>query len=289
MAWPTEAGSLGLIAAAPEERESRHVHTSLISSLFRPPPVSPPYVLLSRQTFVRRRIDRLTRRPQSRIRPEAALRGKHYLDARGLYRVFNAAEYRFYRDNSAPPEEGDSPFATNATLPHEPADVYADGTWYLSVSYYNGVMDSGFLPLGPAGETYLRLDLVGGDEADAPPAAPLDWRIEAAADGAVRVIGLYFEVGDLRADQWSIGYVVDGVTPPTVVTVALSPGPGLAILDYLLPEQYHGASVTVLLQTRRGTASPIYSENSTVKTVAADAHGPTVPVGAERGVKRLSQ
>ena len=36
------------------------------------------------------------------------------------------------------------------------------------MSYYNGLRDSGFLPIGPNGETYLRLD-ISGDAGHATP------------------------------------------------------------------------------------------------------------------------
>lgn len=215
----------------------------------------------------------------------AALRGKWYQAARGKYRVFNEAEYRFYRSNSGPPAESDTPFASNATLPYTPADTFADGTWYLSVSYFNGVMDSGFLPLGPAGETFLRLDLSGGEETGSPPAGPTDWRLEPVANGVVRILGFYWQTGDLRADQWAIAYTTNGGDPPADspdVTQDMPEG-NLGVLSYELPAQGHGTTVKVRLQTRRndGTAeSPdwIYSEGSTIKTVTADASGPAAPL-----------
>jgi len=214
------------------------------------------------------------------------LRGRYYHDARGLYRVFNAAGYRFYRSNSGPPAESDTPFATNATLPHEPTDTYADGTWYLSVSYFNGVLDSGFLPLGPHGETYLRLDIAAGAASGSPPMGPNDWRLEAQAAGVVRVLGVYFESGDDRADEWAIAYTTNGSTPPAdTPDVTQTMAGGLAVLAYDLPGQSHGTTVKVRLQTRRndGTAEApdwVYSAASTVLTLSADATGPSAPPSA---------
>ena len=211
----------------------------------------------------------------------AAYRDHHYLEARGKYRVFNAAEYWFYRSNTGPPAETDSPFATSSSLPHEPADTYADGTWWLSVQWFNGCLPSGFLPLGPRGETYLRLDLAAGVEAGGPPAGPQDWQLVARAGGVVEVGGFYFETGSLRADQWAIAYTTNGSTPAADtpdVTVDMS-NSQLAVLDYDLPAAPHGTEVKVRLQTRRNDGtdlSPVwvYSEDSTVKTLAADAVGP---------------
>jgi|GEM_PF-1616296 len=232
---------------------------------------------------------RRRRRQKSLAADPAVFRTRFQHDARGLYRVFNAAEYRFYRSNAAPPVEGDVPFATSATLPHTPADLYADGTWYLSASYFNGVIDSGFLPLGPAGETYLRLDLADGEESDSPPAGPTDWRLELDAGGVVRVVGFYWESGALRADTWSLAYTVDGGDPPEDtpdVTVAMAAG--LAVLDYALPAQPDGTTVKVRLQTSRDDDdAPVYSEASEIKTATADAAGPTAPLDAQRWAGRL--
>ena len=222
---------------------------------------------------------RAARIPRSQVL--AAKKITYRAEARGLYRIFNTAEYRFYRSNSAPPVEGDSPFATNATLPHEPADAYADGTWYLSISYFNGIYDSGFLPLGPMGETYVRLDLVAGVETGSPPAGPLRWHIEPRASGVVRVVGIYAQSGPLRASQWALAYTIDGSTPPADtpdVTQAIA----AADLDYLiyqLPAQSAGITVKVRLQTRRNDGGWVYSESSEVLTIAVDATGPTAPRG----------
>lgn len=253
MAWPTEAGS---IAAYRGRRGKR-----------------------------RRRIVR------GRILSPATFRGKFYAEARGVYRIFNAATYRFYRSDSAPPEEGDTPFATNATLPHTPTDTFSDGTWYLSVSYYNGILDSGFLPVGPNSETYVRLDIDSGAATNAPPQAPIDWRLELRPNGVVRVIGVYVETGSLRAGQWSIAYTTDDSTPPAdapSITPAMGSGL-LALLEYDLPAQSHGTTVKVRLQTRRQDASWVYSEGSTVLTITADAQGPTAPLGADRWSGRLPE
>jgi hypothetical protein len=200
-------------------------------------------------------------------------------DARGKYRIFNAAVYRFYRSNSTPPVPGDTPFATNASLPHEPTDVYADGTWYLSVSYFNGIYDSGFLPVGPLGETYVRMDLAAGVETTSPPAGPLRWHIENVGGGVVRIVAVYAESSTLRASQWAAAYTVNGSTPATDtpdVTQAMDAS-GLAVLTYDLPAQANGTTVKVRLQTRRfDDPSYTYSEDSEVQTITADASGPAV-------------
>ena len=261
MAWPSEAGSIAHAQSAQQADEQAEPRSITWSPIWQP-----------------------TWQPPRSFAPGQALDAPahYYGEARGLYRIFNAATYRFYRDNAAPPTEADAPFATNATLPHEPADVYANGTWYLSASYFDGVLDSGFLPIGERGETYLRLDLAAGAEAIEPPYGPTDWRIEELAGGIVRVVGFYLQLaGTKRATQWALGYTTNGVdpvvdTPTYTVTFATQ---GLAVIDYQLPAQGHGVVVKCRLQTRRNDGSWVYSEGSTVKTITTDTSGPTAPVG----------
>jgi len=231
-------------------------------------------------------IESRIRRPparRSRAKVLAAKKITHRAEARGLYRIFNTAEYRFYRSQTAPPVEKDTPFATNATLPHQPTETFADGTWYLSVSYYNGIYDSGFLPVGPLGEPYWRLDLAGGVETTSPPAGPLRWDLQALAGGVVRVVGLVCQSGDLRAEEWALAYTTDGSTPPADspdATQAIA-AEDLAYLDYELPAVASGTPVQVRLQTRRNDGSWVYSEGSEVKSITPDLFGPSAPLGME--------
>jgi hypothetical protein len=218
-----------------------------------------------------------------------AMRGRRFMSARGMYRIFNSAGYRFYRLKGSPPREGSVPFATSASLPHTPTATYSDGAWYLSASYFNGVLDSGFLPLGPAGETYVRLDIAGGIVTGSPPAGPLDWRLEQLAGGIVRIQALAFDASPNRADEWAITYTTNGATPPVnspTATVECSAG-GLAVLVYDLPAAANGVTVKVRLQTRRNDGSEetpvwVYSEASTVKSLVIATTGPTAALGAER-------
>lgn len=248
----------------------------------------PPVPVVFQRVNFRRR-HRWRKPPRSRALCFAARRGRYYQAARGLYRIFNAAEYRFYRSNSSPPKEDDSPFATNASLPFEPPDTFADGTWYLSMSYFNGCLESGFLPLGTRNETYLRLEIKSGEDVNNLPFAPGDWLLELRPGGVVRILAWYYQTDDLRADQWAIAYTTDGSTPPAddpdeSESIADS---GLAVLSYDLPAQADGTTVKVRLQTRRNDGSEEspdwrYSEGSTVITVTADDSGPSAPKGIKR-------
>jgi len=226
----------------------------------------------------------------------SVFRGRFYHDARGKYRVFNTAEYRFYRSTDTPPAESDAAFATNASLPHTPADTYADGDWYLSASYFNGVIDSGFLPLGPQGETYLRLGISGATETLEPPAAPVDWRLEQQPSGVVRIVGFLLLTDTAKTYQWAIAYSTDGTNFPAdapTLTPSIAAG-GLAVLSYDLPSQAHDTTVKVRLQVRRndgteGSPTWCYSEGSVILTATADATGPTAPTSGRRWPGQLSE
>ncbi len=138
-------------------------------------------------------------------------------EMRGKYRVFNDAEYRFYWSLRSIPLETDAPKATNATLAFSPADTFGNGVWNLSVSFFNGCIDSGFLPIGPNGETYLRLDIEGDVQVLAPPDPPRSFELVVDPEGVVRVVGLYFQTGALRATQWAISYRTDGLGDPGII------------------------------------------------------------------------
>lgn len=222
----------------------------------------------------------------------------YYVDARGVYRVFNEAEYRFYRSNSAPPAEDDAAWDTDATLPHEPTDTFSDGTWWIACAWFNGVLSSGFLPVGPAGETYLRIDVTGGTETENPPPGPIDWRLEARPAGVVRVHAVIYLAGETTdPDEWALSYTTNGSAPAEDapdVTQALRFDVGGELLQYDLPAQANGTTVKVRLQMRRneGTESVpvwVYSEDSTIKTITADALGPDAPLDLESWPGPLSE
>lgn len=225
----------------------------------------------------------------------------YYSTGRGIYRDFEDLVFRYYRTNNGiPPSPDDEPFDLSAPqMPYTPPDTFADGVWFLSVSYYNGLVDSGFLPLGPHGETYLRIEIVSGEQGGNPPGDPNDKSLLQKQGGVIRIDGFYASIADgvNKASQWAIWYTTDGVDPiPTGdpdLFVAM-PRSGLAILAYSLPAEPHGTTVKVILKTRRndGTEpSPIwvYSEDETVMVEAADAEGPETPPAGDfwRGMRPI--
>lgn len=217
------------------------------------------------------------------------IRGKYYLDGRGKYRIFNDALYRFYRDNAFPPDEGDAPFDTNASLPHTPADAYADGTWHLSADRFNGVLSSGFRPLGDDAETHLVLEISGGQEVNAAPDMPIDVWLEQAPGGKVRVLAIYNQDDALRADEWAVAWGTSAPGPPPEEPPPNAPdytesipASGFAMLDYEIAAQPDGHTVVVLVQTRRDDGSWKYSSSGIgMRYIVADASGPGAPPGGE--------
>lgn len=204
--------------------------------------------------------------------------------ARGTYRIFGPAVYRFYRSTSAPPAPGDVPYATSASLPATPATTFADGTWYVSASYFDGVYDSGFLPMGPGGETYKTLVVSGGVAKSFPPAVPSDAKIRGRAGGVARVTAIYLPACDAvaiggpgPADAWAITYTTDGSAPtpcsgtadvPTVA-VAIPPRSNRPQLAVDLPAQVAGTNVKAIVQLRRALSPSrwAYSAPSAVLSV----------------------
>jgi hypothetical protein len=230
-----------------------------------------------------RRHDRPRKRQVSRILGQPPPRARWQIQGRAAYRVFNAAVFRIYRRTDRAPVPSDMIWTTDAALPHSPAGTFADGIWHVSVSWFNGVLDSGFLPIGPRGESYLLLEVSGGGQVNEAPAGPISWELVTEAGGVVRVRGLYMHdpADDARADDWAITYTVDASTPATDTpdaTQTIPAGDWFAWLDYALPAQANGTTVKVRLQTRYGTT---YSDNSTVKTATADAAGPAAPAAIE--------
>ena len=271
MAWPAESGSIASGVNAPGAVPIATGIAVVNPVLYRVPFVKLLYSLIPG--------DFILDIGNTEIKNNTG-RGKYYHTARSGFRVFNSAEYRFYWSTDGPPEEGAVPNATNATLAYETTDTFDDGTYYISVSYFNGVIDSGFLPLGAQQQKYLRLDLTSGTELENPPSKPTDVRLEQRANGVIRIYAYYIQLGSLRADTWCVYYTFNGSDPGSGATpdytVAVQDS-GMAILQYDLAAQAHGTTVNVRVQTRRtddGTARYSDTDDDDIFTITADATGP---------------
>jgi hypothetical protein len=204
--------------------------------------------------------------------------------ARGAWRIWGTPEYRLYRSAVAPPAEDDTPWDTAASLPVTPSDTFADGTWYLAVSYFNGVLDSGFLPQAPAGLPYRRITITDGVILPDPPTVPGDWRL-AQRDGLPWIEALYWEDDpDQAATEWAIDYTTDGSDP-----TASDPSLVIAIdgsqLVYALPAVASGTTIKAVLQVRRNDGSEEapawnYSAAGDILSLVIDTTGPAAPIAA---------
>lgn len=222
---------------------------------------------------------------------------------RGLYRVFNAAEFRLYRSLGGVPAESGTPYATSPTLPVTPAATFTDGDWRLSMCWFDGVLSSGFYPVGPSGETYLRLRIVDGVLQGPPPLGPMGFQLFPLAGGVVRIVGTYQQAAPWRADDWAVAYTINGTTPAEDdpdLTEEIPTG-AVSVLDYSLPAQAHGVTVKVRLQTRRNDAPEpteenpdpdpiwVYSEASEVLSLLIVTSGPTAALGGAQYRGELPQ
>jgi len=221
--------------------------------------------------------------------PPALINSLFKASARGLYRVFNPAVYRFWWTTGTPPVAGTTPTATNLTLAFAPSGTFADGTYFLSVSLFDGVLDSGFLPLGPGGENYLTMVISGGALLPTPPSAPTNASLIVLGGGVIQIVAYYYSDADgvNAATEWAIAYTTDGTTPPngspTVTQAMPIGGSDLQVLVFNLPAQTAGTVVKVQLQTARLIAGPsyVYSTPGTVLSATAVTAGPSAPLGVQ--------
>lgn len=210
---------------------------------------------------------------------------RYHGDIRGAFRVANDAEFRFHRSNTVPPVETDTPWDTDSSLSHSPTDTFADGTWYLAVSEFDGIIDSGFRPIGPNGENYRRLEVSGGAQLPERPIGPQAVAVTLGAGGTARVRANYWDQDASRlADDWSLAYTTDGSDPPEDtpdVVIAMGGNGGAEVLDRAITAQPHGTTIKVRVQTRKGSGPYAYSADSAVYEVTADATGPAAVIGAQ--------
>jgi len=214
------------------------------------------------------------------------------------YRVFNATRYRLYRSTSTPPVEGDTPFFTTATLPANVPTIFSNDIWYLAVSYVNGVIDSGFYPIGDNGEPYMTIDLTDekiiGTQA---PNAPTSWHLE-QRDGNVWLIGIYFKGNAPQASKWTYAWTSDGTTPPDPVYNPVDLDPydevyvgtqaiatvALAVLEVDLGAYADAKVIKCKLATARqdidGASISNRISDFVQKELTVNTAGPTAPVDA---------
>jgi len=199
--------------------------------------------------------------------------------ARGLFRIFNAAGYRLYKSSALPLSLADL-WSTVSTLPATPGAV-ADGTWYFGVSYFDGVYDGGFAPVGPNGEPYLTAVIASGAATPPPPAAPLSLILSEDAPGVCGVTATGPQLAAAALPyQWQLSYTVNGGAA-TVLAYPYAAG-GVAVLAVELPAQAPASviAVSLVIQRNDGTAgSPVWTSSAAATaSLTLAAAGPSPPL-----------
>ena len=194
----------------------------------------------------------------------------------GLHRAANDAldRYELYRGQDGDPDFS-TPWETFTALPHETAALAVDHDY----SFVLRCRNRWNLVSQNVRAWAVRIAADGSAE-PVPPAGP-DWvNLAAVAGGTVRVRAAYAyeRDGDYAADSWLIYLTSDGSNPdpdidtPTVVSMRKTGG--AAALDWTSGAFADGATIKVLLRTRRTAAPNVDSENTGIETVEANTDGP---------------
>jgi hypothetical protein len=206
-------------------------------------------------------------------------------EGRSLYRAANdaLARYELYRGVDAEPDFSAAPWETFASLPHETAALDpADPGGAVEYRFVLRRRNAHNLVSRNARSWSLVLDDAGAAVA-APPSDPDEVLLEPAAAGTVRVRASYSAEADgsLAADAWLVYLTDDSGDPnPAVDEPAEVPmviRGGLAALDWTSPASADGATVKVLVRTRRSGTPDVDSIGTTVYETTANEDGPASP------------
>jgi hypothetical protein len=233
---------------------------------------------------------------------ESALRGRHSvfkgfalsergryrmtipctLSARGMNRVANDAldRYGLFRGVNAEPDLSAtaSPWATSATLPITTSALSAGNTYYFVLRKQNrwGIWSQNVAS--------FRLELDGsGNEVAIPPSDPTAIAIEPAAAGTARVSAFYDYAADgiNAADTWLIYLTSDGSDPDpltdTPIEVPMVVNFGAAGLAYTTSAFSEGATVKVIVRTRRCGTPDVDSVGTDIYSTTVTLLGPAAP------------
>jgi hypothetical protein len=201
--------------------------------------------------------------------------------ASGLYRVASSdlAAYELYVGVDGAAIDFDAPpLAMTATLPFT-TDPLAPDHRYEFVLRRRNKYD--LVSLNVASEV-LELD-AGGDVVPTPPSAPTEVSVDAAAAGTVLVTARYAYAadGDDAADAFLVYLRSNGTDPDpgvdTPAEVAMRRSGGVARLRYTSSAFAEGATVKVIVRTRRSGTPDVDSTNVDVHTATATLLGPAAP------------
>lgn len=186
--------------------------------------------------------------------------GRSYSQIRGGYRLQGKPLYRIYRKLGSVPVPGvDAIWEETDTLPYQPSSTFADGIWFIALTWFNGYVES-------AVRKIVRLELVSGVERANPPDAP-KWGLTLRPGGVVRVTGYYDSSRDVAegvaANTWALWWTGNGSTPgigSADYTEAMRFDRfAVARIIYDLPAAADGLLVKALLRTR-GTRDSVNDE-----------------------------
>jgi hypothetical protein len=209
----------------------------------------------------------------------ASLRVTYSHNLRGRYRIAdNAMErYELYLGTDAEPDLAGTPFETFTTLPHTTAALTAGHTYYLVLRKRN----KHNLCSQNISSTVI---VVAADGSESTPPGSPEFALEQAVAGAVRVQATYDympEDASLRGTTWAVWLTTDGSDPDpsgaATYTEAVVLADGRAKLDWTSGAQTHGATLKVIVRTRRIGTPDVDSVNAVVRSITADAQGPTAP------------
>ncbi len=206
--------------------------------------------------------------------------GRARSSQRGLYRVANAVEFRYYRSSTGKPQVGiDTPFATSPTLASTPTQTFADNVWQLGVTEFNGFIESEM-------RRFDRLEVESSAQVATSPAAPLFQSLTERAGGVPRIKATYssgVEPAGVAADTWAIWFTMNGVDPDPDVDAADSTetmvfNDGVASLQTDLGAQANATDVRMIVRSRRLAASADSPNTSILQLTIATA-GPSTALG----------
>ncbi|MEI6542142.1 MAG: hypothetical protein WCL60_01385 [Methylococcales bacterium] len=196
-----------------------------------------------------------------------------YANDKGANRLPQAglAGYLLYRGVDTAPDFTLTPWQTFASLPFTTPALESGHTYQFVLKKRN---EFGFI--SAPGQTYT---VTPGSSA-IKPAAPTALTITPAAGGTVIITASYDwrPDGANAADTWLIYIKTDGTTPnpatDTPVTVSMWKGAASALLNWQSASATEGATVNVLIRTRRSGSGSADSNNTTTLSATATFIGP---------------
>jgi hypothetical protein len=233
-----------------------------------------------------RRVHRRRRRwfrPRRRLATATAVVPDVVAEASGLYRVADpsVAGYEVYRGVDGAAIDFDAaPWAASPTLPIA-GPLGPDHRYELVARWRNAY---GLVTLN-VGAAIFDLD-AGGAELATPPSDPTEITVAAAAAGTVLVTARYaYDAdGDNQADAFLVFLTSSGTDPDPGVDVpaevAIAKADGVARLAYTSSAFSEGATVKVIVRTRRSGTPDVDSLGDDVYAATATLLGPSAPAAA---------